>query len=127
MLRLNELKLPLDHAPEELRKALCRRLKIDPALLQSEPDARPLQCPRWQQQRHQHQQRPSAVQSPWLQQRPARGVIPEQQLPRGRLPRHQREELDDRLRQLTRLRPQLEVHRLLAPKRIWCIRPSWAL
>ena len=38
MLRLNELKLPLDHAPEELRRALCQKLKIDPALLQSEPE-----------------------------------------------------------------------------------------
>ena len=30
MLRLNELKLPLDHSPEDLREAISRRLRIQP-------------------------------------------------------------------------------------------------
>ncbi|MFM7653730.1 MAG: FAD-dependent oxidoreductase, partial [Vulcanococcus sp.] len=34
MLRLNELKLPLDHDPEALEEAICRRLKIQPEQLQ---------------------------------------------------------------------------------------------
>ncbi|MBM5820636.1 MAG: FAD-dependent oxidoreductase, partial [Cyanobacteria bacterium K_DeepCast_150m_m2_101] len=29
MLRLNELKLPLDHEPEAINEALCRRLKLE--------------------------------------------------------------------------------------------------
>ncbi|HVL00965.1 MAG TPA: hypothetical protein VM553_14180, partial [Dongiaceae bacterium] len=35
MLRLNELRLPLDHPPEALQPALCRRLGIEPAELVS--------------------------------------------------------------------------------------------
>ncbi|MFN5644788.1 MAG: hypothetical protein ACK450_09360, partial [Sphingomonadales bacterium] len=31
MLRINELKLPLDHAAEDLPMAICARLKIDAA------------------------------------------------------------------------------------------------
>jgi uncharacterized protein len=34
MLRINELKLPLDHAPEELSEAICARLGIAPPALQ---------------------------------------------------------------------------------------------
>ena len=34
VLRLNELKLPLDHNPQELGDAICRRLKIQPEHLQ---------------------------------------------------------------------------------------------
>jgi uncharacterized FAD-dependent dehydrogenase len=37
MLRLNELKLPLDHEPEAIGAALCRRLKLTPEQLRSEP------------------------------------------------------------------------------------------
>ena len=37
MLRLNELKLPLDHEPEAVGAALCRRLKLTPEQLRSEP------------------------------------------------------------------------------------------
>ncbi len=37
MLRLNELKLPLDHEPEAIGAALCRRLKLTPEALRSEP------------------------------------------------------------------------------------------
>jgi len=37
MLRLNELKLPLDHEPEALSEALCRRLKLQPEQLQEPP------------------------------------------------------------------------------------------
>jgi uncharacterized FAD-dependent dehydrogenase len=37
MLRLNELKLPLDHEPEDLSEALCRRLKLQPEQLQQLP------------------------------------------------------------------------------------------
>jgi uncharacterized FAD-dependent dehydrogenase len=37
MLRLNELKLPLDHEPEAISAALCRRLKLTPEQLRSEP------------------------------------------------------------------------------------------
>jgi uncharacterized FAD-dependent dehydrogenase len=37
MLRLNELKLPLDHGPEALSEALCRRLKLQPEQLQQLP------------------------------------------------------------------------------------------
>ena len=33
VLRLNELKLPLDHDPEALSEAICRRLKIQPEQL----------------------------------------------------------------------------------------------
>ncbi|WP_415400092.1 NAD(P)/FAD-dependent oxidoreductase [Synechococcus sp. W4D4] len=35
MLRLSELKLPLDHEETDLAPAICKRLKIDPAELQS--------------------------------------------------------------------------------------------
>ena len=38
MLRLNELKLPLDHGPEAISEALCRRLKLQPAQLQGQPE-----------------------------------------------------------------------------------------
>jgi len=38
MLRLNELKLPLDHGPEAISDALCHRLKLQPAQLQGKPD-----------------------------------------------------------------------------------------
>ena len=34
VLRLNELKLPLDHDPQQLGEAICRRLKIQPQQLQ---------------------------------------------------------------------------------------------
>jgi len=34
VLRLNELKLPLDHDPQALEEAICRRLKIQPEQLQ---------------------------------------------------------------------------------------------
>ena len=37
MLRLNELKLPLDHEPEAIGEALCRRLKLEPDLLLEPP------------------------------------------------------------------------------------------
>ena len=37
MLRLNELKLPLDHEPEAVGAALYRRLKLTPEALRSEP------------------------------------------------------------------------------------------
>jgi uncharacterized FAD-dependent dehydrogenase len=37
MLRLNELKLPLDHGPDALSDALCRRLKLQPEQLQMPP------------------------------------------------------------------------------------------
>ena len=37
MLRLNELKLPLDHEPGALTEALCRRLKLQAEQLQGEP------------------------------------------------------------------------------------------
>ena len=37
MLRLNELKLPLEHEPEAISDALCRRLKLKPAQLQGPP------------------------------------------------------------------------------------------
>jgi uncharacterized FAD-dependent dehydrogenase len=37
MLRLNELKLPLDHEPGALTEALCRRLKLQHEQLQGEP------------------------------------------------------------------------------------------
>ncbi len=37
MLRLNELKLPLDHEPEALGEALCRRLKLEPEQLLEPP------------------------------------------------------------------------------------------
>jgi len=33
VLRLSELKLPLDHTPEDLAPAICKRLKLDPAVL----------------------------------------------------------------------------------------------
>lgn len=36
MLRLNALKLPLNHTPEELNAAVCRRLKIQPDQLRSQ-------------------------------------------------------------------------------------------
>ena len=36
MLRLNALKLPLNHSPEELTAAVCRRLKIQPDQLRSQ-------------------------------------------------------------------------------------------
>jgi uncharacterized FAD-dependent dehydrogenase len=35
MLRLNELKLPLDHALEDLPRAICARLGITPDALES--------------------------------------------------------------------------------------------
>ncbi|MBV2350496.1 FAD-dependent oxidoreductase [Synechococcus sp. HK05] len=38
MLRLNELKLPLDHEPDAIRAALCRRLKLSPEQLRSGPE-----------------------------------------------------------------------------------------
>ena len=37
MLRLNELKLPLDHEPEAIGEALCRRLKLAPEQLLEPP------------------------------------------------------------------------------------------
>ena len=37
MLRLNELKLPLDHEPSAIQEALCKRLKLQPGQLQAEP------------------------------------------------------------------------------------------
>ena len=45
MLRLNELKLPLDHGPEAISDALCRRLKLQPAQLQGKPDVVKLSPP----------------------------------------------------------------------------------
>ena len=36
MLRINALKLPLDHQPEELSAAVCARLKIQPDQLLSQ-------------------------------------------------------------------------------------------
>ncbi|MFZ9464244.1 MAG: FAD-dependent oxidoreductase, partial [Vulcanococcus sp.] len=36
MLRLNELKLPLDHSDSDLREAICRRLRLQPPQLHSQ-------------------------------------------------------------------------------------------